>query len=139
MLRLGRFLTFRIKVPEALPVKKPILEITESSTRQIQYMMGDSPAAGIRLDIKQRGCSGYKYELYFADEINPDDAIFDVGAKILVDRKILPAIKGTKIDYVDTDIESKFVFTNSNAQSCGCGESFSLGDVQPGMRGCSRQ
>jgi iron-sulfur cluster assembly protein len=140
MQRLARFLASRL-LTTVPPIEKPILEITESSTYQIQAMMCVNPAAGIRLGIKQRGCSGYKYELDFADEIKPDDVIIKaIGSTILVDSKILPVIKGTKIDYVITDTESRFVFTNPNAKgSCGCGESFSLGDVQPGMRGCSRQ
>ena len=55
---------------------------------------------GLRISISTTGCSGYAYQLEFADTINIDDKEFySNGVKIVVDEKSLIFIDGTEVDY----------------------------------------
>ena len=47
--------------------------------------------------------------------------------KLLIDNKALMYLIGTKMDYVEDEIKSEFIFVNPNSKgSCGCGESFNV-------------
>ena len=49
------------------------------------------------------------------------------GIKIIVDKNSLRYLVGTELDFVRDGLNSSFKFNNPNAaESCGCGESFSL-------------
>ena len=74
---------------------------------------------GIRIGVKTSGCSGMAYTLEFADEILPDDLVFEGhGVKVLVDPKSHIYLDGT---------EEGFKFANPNVKNeCGCGESFNV-------------
>ena len=46
---------------------------------------------------------------------------------MVVDSKAIMYLLGTKMDYVEDDLKSEFVFLNPNSKgSCGCGESFNI-------------
>ena len=83
---------------------------------------------GIRLGVKTSGCSGMAYKLEFADEISPEDIVFEVhGVKVLVDPKSLPYMDGTELDFVREGLNEGFKFNNPNVKDeCGCGESFNV-------------
>lgn len=47
--------------------------------------------------------------------------------KVIIDSKALMILVGTRMDYIEDDIRSEFVFENPNSKgSCGCGESFHI-------------
>ena len=83
---------------------------------------------GIKLGIKEAGCSGYEYTFDFVDEIIDDFITFEKdGCKIFVDSNSFPILKGSMIDYVDQGLNQGIKFINPNAKAvCGCGESFTL-------------
>jgi len=83
---------------------------------------------GLRVLITTTGCSGYAYQLEFADTINIDDKeFFSNGVKIVVDEKSLTFIDGTEIDYVINGLNEGFEFNNPLTKAtCGCGESFTV-------------
>jgi len=83
---------------------------------------------GLRLAIKRTGCSGYAYVVNYAEELGPDDTVFeDRGVKVVVDAASLPLVDGTEVDFVKQGLNEAFRFRNPKARSeCGCGESFSL-------------
>ena len=83
---------------------------------------------GIKLGIKESGCSGYEYTFDFVDEIIDDFITFEKdGCKIFVDSNSFPILKGSMIDYVDQGLNQGIKFINPNAKAvCGCGESFTL-------------
>ena len=73
-----------------------------------------------------KGCSGRAYALEFADEILPEDMVFEEhGVKVLVDPKSHAYLDGTELDYSKEGLQEGFKFLNPNVkESCGCGESF---------------
>ena len=49
------------------------------------------------------------------------------GAHILIDAKAQLSLLGTEMDYVETKLNSEFIFNNPNVKgTCGCGESFTV-------------
>ena len=84
------------------------------------------PAAGIRVGVRTKGCSGLSYTLEFADERSPgDESVEQDGVTLLIDPKATLFVIGTEMDYVEEKLQSGFVFRNPNEKGrCGCGESF---------------
>jgi iron-sulfur cluster assembly protein len=109
----------------ALP---PPLLITPSAASRVQELLAGrgKPSYGVRIGVKTKGCSGLSYTLEFADEARPmEDIVEESGVRILIDPKAALFIIGTEMDFVETDLESGFVFRNPNEKGrCGCGESF---------------
>ena len=60
--------------------------------------------------------------------LRPDSVLFDQdGIRLVVDRKWLPFVDGTEIDFLKVGLNAQFVFKNPNATGeCGCGESFTV-------------
>lgn len=83
---------------------------------------------GLRLAVKTTGCSGFAYKIDFADNLEPDDVVFESsGVKVIVDPKSLTYIDGTELDFARDGLNEGFKFSNPNVQSeCGCGESFQV-------------
>ncbi|MBK8906365.1 MAG: iron-sulfur cluster assembly accessory protein [Rhodospirillales bacterium] len=104
------------------------LSVTPAAAERIKAMIAGrgKPTAGVRVGVRSRGCSGMAYTLEFADEKGPFDEEVGVdGVNILIDPKAAMFIIGTEMDFVDSKLESGFVFRNPNEKGrCGCGESF---------------
>jgi len=101
--------------------------ITEAAARHvIKYINRRGKGVGVRLGVKTTGCSGLAYKLEYADEIAPEDIVFEGnGVKVLVDPKSLAYIDGTELDFVREGLNEGFKFHNPNERDkCGCGESF---------------
>jgi iron-sulfur cluster assembly protein len=83
---------------------------------------------GIRLGVRTSGCSGMAYVLEFADEVEPEDQVFEAaGVKVIVDPKSLLYLDGTELDYTKEGLNEGFKFNNPNVKdACGCGESFTV-------------
>ncbi len=104
------------------------MTLTETAAERVKALLAGrgKPSAGVRIGIRTKGCSGMSYTLEFADEKNPfDEIVEDKGVTILIDPKATMFIIGTEMDYVESKLESGFVFRNPNEKGrCGCGESF---------------
>jgi iron-sulfur cluster assembly protein len=105
------------------------ISLTESAaTRVRDYLTKRGSGVGLRLGVKQTGCSGFAYVINYADEIGTDDAVFESdGIKVIVDQESLELIDGTEVDFVKDGLNEAFKFRNPQAASeCGCGESFNV-------------
>ncbi|MBO3461368.1 iron-sulfur cluster assembly accessory protein [Aetokthonos hydrillicola Thurmond2011] len=99
----------------------------------------DTPTKGIRLSVKDGGCSGYEYGMDVTSSPKPDDLVIQQGKVLVyVDAKSAPLLDGVVIDFVEGVLESGFKFINPNAtENCGCGKSFKAGDCTPTGVPCS--
>ena len=105
------------------------ITLTESAADRVRnYLQQRGSGVGLRLGIKKTGCSGFAYVINYADEIQPDDVVFeDGGVTVVVDPDALEYIDGTQVDFIKEGLNEAFKFRNPNASSeCGCGESFSV-------------
>ncbi|WP_370803218.1 iron-sulfur cluster assembly protein IscA [Sutterella wadsworthensis] len=103
--------------------------LTEAAAKHVQkYLARRGKGVGLRLGVKTSGCSGIAYKLEFADQVEPDDKVWEsFGVKVLVDEKSLPYLDGTELDYTREGLQEGFKFHNPNEKSrCGCGESFQI-------------
>lgn len=106
----------------------PIITISDAALARIHALLDKrgKPAAGIKVSVRTRGCSGLSYTIEYADEISKFDEVVERdNVKVLVDPKAVMFLIGTEMDYVEEKFKSGFVFRNPNEKGrCGCGESF---------------
>lgn len=105
------------------------IELTAAAARRIQRQLSDRGRGfGLRVAVKETGCSGYSYVLDYVDQPGADDAVYEShGARVVVDRKALPLVDGLVVDFRREGLNELFKFDNPKAAAlCGCGESFSL-------------
>lgn len=78
---------------------------------------------GVRVFASPGGCSGMSFGMTFADSVNDDDGVLDVGGfKVIVDDGTLQYLRGVEIDFVDRgDGNASFVFNNLPSMGGGCG------------------
>jgi iron-sulfur cluster assembly protein len=84
---------------------------------------------GLRVGTRKSGCSGFAYEVDYADEIGPEDQVFEsFGVKVVVDPVSLSRVDGMEVDFVRSSLLNQgFEFRNPNVKNtCGCGESFGV-------------
>tara|TARA_B100000212_G_C27120460_1_gene424632 strand:+ start:231 stop:623 length:393 start_codon:yes stop_codon:yes gene_type:complete len=110
--------------------------ITSTAIQQISNLLKNQiDKKALRVGVRSGGCSGMSYTMDFieADQINPDDKIYDysltedVAFQVVCDPKSLLYIYGMQLDFSTDLIGGGFNFTNPNAsQTCGCGSSFAV-------------
>jgi len=106
-----------------------MITITKVGARRVEeFLEKRGSGFGLRILITTTGCSGYAYQLEFADTIDTEDTEFySNGIKLIVDKKSLVLIDGTEIDYVVEGLNEGFEFNNPLTKAkCGCGESFTV-------------
>jgi iron-sulfur cluster assembly protein len=103
--------------------------ITENAAKKVKEMMQKQEQIPkfLRVNIKEGGCAGKSYSFTFSNEKTSQDVIIEVNdLKVLLNEKSMKALKGARIDYMETLEGSGFKIDNPNAtKSCGCGSSFS--------------
>lgn len=105
------------------------IQLTSAARQRMQDFLAKEPSAvGVRFGIKRTGCSGFGYTVDLAEAIAENDEVFEQdGLAIVIDRKALPFVDGTEIDFQRQGLNASFVFRNPNATgACGCGESFTV-------------
>ena len=102
--------------------------MSERAAQHVQQEVIKAGGLGLRLGVKQAGCTGLAYVFDIAREAGAGDAVFEShGAKVVVDEASLPYLAGSELDYVREGLGHVFKVRNPNVKaSCGCGESFSV-------------
>lgn len=107
------------------------IQITEKAANQINALMASAPdgCQGLRLTIKETGCSGHSYHMEHikADsDISADEAFENHGAKLYIPKTHSWMLFGMEVDYITDELgNARFDFKNPNESGrCGCGESF---------------
>jgi len=105
------------------------ISLTEKAAKQIAKQLSKrGHGLGLRLGVKQAGCSGFAYVVDYADDLADSDAVFEAhGVKVVVKPDDLALLDGVVIDYTREGINEAFRFNNPKATgTCGCGESFTV-------------
>ena len=103
--------------------------LTESAAGQVRRQLAQRGSGlGLRLGLKEAGCSGYAYQVGFADAVGPEDLVFEShGVQVVVARAHMPLLGGLEVDFVREGLNESFQFHNPNVKDeCGCGESFTV-------------
>jgi iron-sulfur cluster assembly protein len=102
------------------------LTITETCAGRLRELLdGAAPAAGLRIDVVQGGCSGHQYRLAL-DEASGDDVVTEAhGVRVFTSPANLRFVGGSTVDHR----ADGFHIENPNVvYGCGCGNSFVLRD-----------
>ena len=101
------------------------LKFTIQAKEQIEKIINkDKAKKYFRISVKGGGCSGFKYDFSFENNVDKDDIVFE---KAIIDKASLEIIAGSIIDFKKEMIGESFVINNPKASaSCGCGLSFSV-------------
>lgn len=104
------------------------ITLTQNAVQRARNVLAKEAAAALRFGVKPTGCSGNAYVVELADAIGPEDQVFEEqGVRIVVDRKSLPFLDGSEVDYAREGLNEGFRFRNPNEKArCGCGESFTV-------------
>jgi len=104
------------------------ITLTPDAARQILSSVEKFGGIGLRLGVKEVGCSGFAYTFDMAQAVGPDDQLFEGhAAKLVVDSKALAYLDGAELDFVREGFKQLFTVKNPNVDdTCGCGESFSV-------------
>ncbi|QQR89776.1 MAG: iron-sulfur cluster insertion protein ErpA [Myxococcales bacterium] len=106
-----------------------MISLTDKAAAKVKEIQKDEELneQGLRLRVVGGGCAGFSYDLYFEDEVQEIDRIFESqGIKLYVDMMSYSYLEGTEIDYVDGLHGAGFKFNNpKSSATCGCGSSFS--------------
>ena len=105
----------------------PVISLTETAQAEVRRLLELERQQGLRLGIKGGGCSGLSYLLEFTDQREGDTVIEFEDFKVFLDRKSTIYLRGITLDHQRGLDGRGFVFHNPQAaNTCGCGESFSL-------------
>lgn len=105
----------------------PAVTMTPAAIDHARRQIQQAGALGIRLAVKESGCSGYMYVVDFVADADDSDLRFAVAddVTLYVQKTALPIVRGTEIDFGAEGVNRVIKFNNPNVSAeCGCGESF---------------
>lgn len=105
------------------------ISLTENAAKQIKKQLDKrGKGLGLKLGVKQAGCSGYAYTIDYADAVQESDVIIDqYGVKLIIAQDDAKFLDGIELDFRREGLNESFKFNNPNVTgTCGCGESFSV-------------
>lgn len=103
--------------------------VSGSAVSHLSKMIESNPGTcGIRISLKDSGCSGFAYDLDYVKEKDPNDYHGNFsGVNVYIKDTSLIFLKGTELDFIQDGVNQNLVFKNPNVDNeCGCGESFTF-------------
>ncbi len=104
--------------------------LTETAAKHVAGMLDKrGHGLGLRVGTRKSGCTGFAYDVDYADQVESTDQVFEsFGVKVVVAGDSLDRIDGMEIDFVRSSLLNQgFEFRNPKVKdTCGCGESFSV-------------
>jgi iron-sulfur cluster assembly protein len=108
------------------------ITLTAAAKQYLQENLAESPEGtiGVRVGLRDAGCSGYAYTIDFTDKQLPEDHVIEFDdVKIFIAKEYTKQLQGTAIDLVEEGVNTTLEFDNPNViHECGCGESFKFKD-----------
>lgn len=107
------------------------MTVTERAARKVRALAEKEGRTDplLRLRVVAGGCSGFTYELSFADAPAEDDHVIEAGegVRVLIDPRSAPIVEGSALDFDDALLGGGLRVRNPRAvHECACGESFSI-------------
>jgi iron-sulfur cluster assembly accessory protein len=108
-----------------------VISVTDKAARRIAALALKEGRAlpVLRVRVTAGGCSGFTYELSFADGPAEDDAVIEAadGVSVLVDPRSAPIVRGSTLEFNDSLLGGGLKMINPQAtHECACGDSFSI-------------
>jgi len=108
-----------------------VITVTDRAARKIRGLAEREgrPEPILRVRVVAGGCSGFSYELSFAQAPAEDDHVVEAadGVRVLVDPRSAPIVEGSTLDFDDALLGGGLKMLNPRARhECACGESFSV-------------
>lgn len=108
----------------------PLIRVTEAAAGHIRKVIAENawPSHGLRLGLKDGGCSGYTYQIGFEPGPGEGDIVCEQdGVRVFIQPIHRPFLEGATLDYKRGKFEEGFDIDNPHAKKfCGCGESFDV-------------
>lgn len=108
-----------------------VISVTDKAARRIAALaLKEGHALPVlRIRVTAGGCSGFTYELSFADGPTEHDAVIEAadGVRVLVDPQSAPIVRGSTLEFNDSLLGGGLKMLNPQAtHECACGDSFSI-------------
>ena len=101
------------------------INFSKRAVEKINQLISKKPLGTFfRISVKGGGCSGFKYDFTFDNQIDDSDLKHE---NIVVDKSSLKMLEGSSIEFSEELIGTSFKISNPKTKSsCGCGISFSF-------------
>ena len=101
------------------------INFSKKAVERINQLIAKKPSGTFfRIAVKGGGCSGFKYDFTFDNQIDVNDLKHE---NIVVDKSSLKMLEGSSIEFSEELIGTSFKISNPKTKSsCGCGVSFSF-------------
>jgi iron-sulfur cluster assembly accessory protein len=101
------------------------INFSKKAVEKINHLISKKPLGTFfRISVKGGGCSGFKYDFTFDNQIDVNDLKHE---NIVVDKSSLKMLEGSLIEFSEELIGTSFKISNPKTKSsCGCGISFSF-------------
>jgi iron-sulfur cluster assembly accessory protein len=108
-----------------------VISVTDKAARRIAALaLKEGHALPVlRVRVTAGGCSGFTYDLSFADGPTEDDAVIEAadGVRVLFYPQSAPMVRGTTMEFNDSLLGGGLKMLNPQAiHECACGDSFSI-------------
>jgi iron-sulfur cluster assembly accessory protein len=108
-----------------------VISVTDKAARRIAALALKEGRAlpVLRVRVTAGGCSGFTYDLSFADGPAEDDAVIEAagGVRVLVDPVSAPIVRGSTLEFNDALLGGGLKMLNPQAtHECACGDSFAI-------------
>ncbi len=107
------------------------ITLTEAAQKEVRRILDSQQKLhwGLRVGVKDGGCSGMSYVMDIEESPRLDDRVFDCGGiKVFCDPKSYLFLNGLVVDFSNALLNGGFKFSNPNAhRTCSCGTSFNTG------------
>jgi len=108
-----------------------VIAVTDGAAGKIRQLASREGRAEpiLRVRVVAGGCSGFSYELSFADAPAEDDHVVSAadGVRVLVDRRSAPIVEGSTLEFNDALLGGGLRMNNPRAKhECACGDSFAI-------------
>lgn len=114
---------------ETFDVKSELVTVTPAAAEHFRASLAAKGLTGVRISVRESGCTGFKYVLDEVDAGGEGDVALDLanGVTLYLEPAALAFLRGTRIDYAREGVNRTLKFNNPNVTAeCGCGESFSV-------------